>query len=110
MSKKGWRNEKERHKLSRLGIKSKLGKYNPNVDEYDGAIVDAELDREEKRMHCDQCNACMINGIFCHETGCPNSKKKWEDGEWVRYHDCFECGYPVKEGEICGCNADDRLG
>jgi hypothetical protein len=97
---KGWRNEKERHKLSRLGIKSKLGKYNHDYDEYDGAIVDAEL---ENTIKCDQCNAMMINGTFCHETGCPNSKKKKEDGEWVRYIDCYECGYPVKEGEVCGC-------
>lgn len=22
---------------------------------------------------CDQCDSCYINGIFCHETGCPNS-------------------------------------
>lgn len=27
----------------------------------------------------------MINGVFCHETGCPNSKKEWdsENEEWV---------------------------
>ena len=22
---------------------------------------------------CSQCEAMMINGIYCHETGCPNS-------------------------------------
>lgn len=22
---------------------------------------------------CSQCEALVINGIFCHETGCPNS-------------------------------------
>lgn len=27
---------------------------------------------------CDQCNASMINGVFCHETGCPNQHKEWE--------------------------------
>jgi hypothetical protein len=21
---------------------------------------------------CNQCEALMINGIYCHETGCPN--------------------------------------
>ena len=21
---------------------------------------------------CDQCQALMINGVYCHETGCPN--------------------------------------
>lgn len=25
---------------------------------------------------CDQCVAAMINGVFCHETGCPNARKK----------------------------------
>jgi hypothetical protein len=25
---------------------------------------------------CDQCVALMINGVFCHETGCPNSRKR----------------------------------
>ena len=60
---------------------------------------------------CDQCEAAMINGVFCHETGCPNSRKRnnpvydeedteitgslnkeahirHEDGKWVIYsHD-----------------------
>lgn len=22
---------------------------------------------------CDQCVPCMIQGVFCHETGCPNA-------------------------------------
>lgn len=22
-------------------------------------------------MNCDHCEAVMINGVFCHETGCP---------------------------------------
>lgn len=25
---------------------------------------------------CDQCSASMINGVFCHETGCPNARKQ----------------------------------
>ena len=25
-------------------------------------------------LSCNQCEACMINGTFCHETGCPNNK------------------------------------
>ena len=28
------------------------------------------------KRKCDQCVAAMINGVFCHETGCPNAKKK----------------------------------
>lgn len=29
----------------------------------------------KKRASCDQCVAAMINGVFCHETGCPNKTK-----------------------------------
>jgi hypothetical protein len=29
-------------------------------------------------MKCDQCEALMINGVFCHETGCPNSGKIYD--------------------------------
>lgn len=54
-------------------------------------------------MKCDQCEAAMINGVFCHETGCANSKKTYEDGEWVKYVTCYECGCEVPEGEFC-CN------
>ena len=28
-------------------------------------------------MKCNQCNAAMINGIYCHETGCTNTKIKF---------------------------------
>jgi hypothetical protein len=31
---------------------------------------------------CDQCCAVMINGTFCHETGCPNARKVKVDGQW----------------------------
>mgnify|MGYP001615430179 CR=1 FL=1 len=31
---------------------------------------------------CDQCEACMINGYYCHETGCPNIGKVKIDGDW----------------------------
>ena len=27
----------------------------------------------EKEHRCDQCQVVAINGIACHETGCPNS-------------------------------------
>lgn len=56
-----------------------------------------------KKITCDQCNPMMINGVFCHETGCPNSKKTFIDGEWVTMVKCFECGYEVPEGETCSC-------
>jgi hypothetical protein len=24
------------------------------------------------KIRCSQCQACSINGVACHETGCPN--------------------------------------
>lgn len=38
-----------------------------------------------KKFGCNQCLPLMINGTFCHETGCPNTNKIWdkEEGEWV---------------------------
>jgi hypothetical protein len=56
-------------------------------------------------MRCDQCQMLSINGVACHETGCPNSRKTWiaERGSWVSFVDCFECGYPVEVGESCDC-------
>ena len=41
---------------------------------------------------CDQCNLLMINGVLCHETGCPDSwrfiKKecKWCGSEFEPEH------------------------
>jgi hypothetical protein len=34
-------------------------------------------------LTCDQCCAAMINGVYCHETGCPNMHKVKVDGEWI---------------------------
>jgi hypothetical protein len=50
----------------------------------------------------------MINGVFCHETGCPNANKKWveEDGEpgaWIDVRECGECGAQLLGGEDCNC-------
>jgi hypothetical protein len=52
---------------------------------------------------CDQCEFLFINNVGCHETGCPNSRKKWieERGEWVRFVNCFVCGFEVEQGESC---------
>ena len=30
---------------------------------------------------CDQCEAIGINGLLCHETGCPNTPRDDEGGE-----------------------------
>ena len=36
-------------------------------------------------MNCDQCEAATINGVFCHEQGCPNRNKVYDDEEkrWI---------------------------
>ena len=36
-------------------------------------------------MPCDQCELLMINGVRCHETGCPLA---WQD----EVRECRECG------------------
>jgi hypothetical protein len=48
----------------------------------------------------------MINGVFCHETGCPNTNSRYdEDSEtWVKQRECFECGCTVDADDEC-CNA-----
>ncbi len=59
---------------------------------------------------CDQCAALMINGVFCHETGCVNQRKTWvaERGAWVRFVACHECGCDVEVGESCDCQEFDE--
>ena len=57
------------------------------------------------RVRCDQCEMLSINGVGCHETGCPNSRKTWDENrqDWIAYRDCFTGGYPVERGEACTC-------
>ena len=33
------------------------------------------------RVRCSQCQAACINGIPCHETGCPNASRHGRDDE-----------------------------
>jgi len=58
-------------------------------------------------MRCNQCEAAMINGVFCHETGCPNTKARYntETGEWQKTRKCFECGCVVLADDPC-CMAE----
>ncbi len=80
-----------------------------------GEPLEGEIVSEfPKRFRCDQCEASMINGVFCHERGCPNQGKVYEDGEWVKYHECIYCGCDVRLGDNCDCQdldddeSDDR--
>lgn len=56
---------------------------------------------------CDQCQVIMINGLFCHESGCVNSHKTYNHTErrWVEYIACSQCGYDVELGEVCDCTS-----
>jgi len=47
----------------------------------------------------------MINGLFCHETGCPNQNSRYDEdsGEWIKQFKCRECGFMVDAGEGCDC-------
>lgn len=29
-------------------------------------------------VRCSQCEAAVINGIACHETGCPNARRSFD--------------------------------
>jgi len=55
---------------------------------------------------CDGCSPVRVNGILCHETGCPDG---WRD----RAADCVLCGcdfMPEERGQnICpDCIADEQ--
>ena len=43
---------------------------------------ETRYDRESGyyRVRCSQCQAAVINGVACHETGCPNQRRA-ERGE-----------------------------
>ena len=55
---------------------------------------------------CDGCTPVRVNGILCHETGCPD---RWRDC----VAECFECGgefMPEDRGaRVCpDCIADEQ--
>ncbi len=54
-------------------------------------------------MNCDQCEAATINGVFCHEQGCPNKGARYDraEGAWIKQRKCFDCGYTVDKDDPC---------
>ncbi len=63
-------------------------------------------------MRCDSCDAAMIQGVFCHETGCPNIGSRYDAGmdEWVKVFECRECGEERdKRDGPCDCMCMDDL-
>jgi hypothetical protein len=63
--------------------------------------------RARARISCDSCEMLSINGVACHEIGCPNMGARWdaERAEWVRQYKCFTCGCMADVGEVC-CSDD----
>jgi hypothetical protein len=81
------------------GQKCRLGYYHIDRIEANGTVhagchvvtwgqierVAQEVEDYEARIKCGQCQMLSINGMACHETGCPNSNKTWsvEENDWV---------------------------
>lgn len=57
----------------------------------------------KRRISCDQCEMLSINGVACHETGCPNSNARYDvpSERWVKLRQCFECGVVVDADDLC---------
>lgn len=53
---------------------------------------------------CKSCEALMINGVYCHETGCPDSDKD-ANGEY-RSRECPWCGsgFVPEDGDQMFCD------
>ena len=63
---------------------------------------------EPNAIHCDQCQMITINGVACHERGCPNNGSRWdaESGTWIKQRTCRDCGCTVDRNAEC-CNGDE---
>jgi len=61
-------------------------------------------------VRCDQCEMVSINGVACHEMGCPNrnARRDLDTGEWVRQYTCFTCGFQADNGTVC-CSDEEEL-
>lgn len=59
-------------------------------------------------MECNQCEAAMINGVFCHETGCPNTHARFDadTGEWIKQRVCYNCGNTIDADGVCCLDED----
>ncbi len=64
---------------------------------------------KRQRVSCNQCQMLSINGVPCHETGCPNMGARWDadQQDWVKQRECFECGSTVDEDDPC-CNGESE--
>lgn len=64
--------------------------------------------RGEQAMNCDQCEMLSIQGLACHEHGCPNGHKLWIDEKWVELVMCFVCNFEYPEGDPC-CEQEEKV-
>lgn len=65
--------------------------------------------KKQMRVRCNQCEAVIINGLYCHETGCPNAKARYdmESDTWIKQRKCLECGSTVDADDLC-CNGEQE--
>ena len=47
-------------------------------DKIESAYPGTATESAAVRRGCDQCEALTINGVYCHETGCPNAWKDYD--------------------------------
>ena len=54
-------------------------------------------------MKCDQCCMAAINGVPCHERGCPNNGRRYDadTATWIKQRECAICGYNVDYDAPC---------
>lgn len=49
---------------------------------FDGSqILESDAEKPAVYVKCSQCAACAINGVPCHEKGCPNSTRECRECE-----------------------------
>jgi hypothetical protein len=61
-------------------------------------------------MPCNQCEMLSINGVPCHETGCPNMGARWDEDSqtWIKQKSCFVCGYTCDATEDCCGDTEEQ--
>ena len=58
-------------------------------------------------MTCTQCDLLSINGVPCHEHGCPNAHSRWNGSDWIAQRECVICGYDYDAGDTCCHDGDE---
>lgn len=81
----------------------KLARYYISILKVLNAEPDIMHGGDMARVKCDQCEAAMINRMFCHETGCPNARKRYDLRAecWIAQRKCYECGCMVDADTDC---------